>query len=118
LVAEAQEFATTDLAAHRGVRNGLFVALLALCPIPLKNFAALEIGKTFKDIHGKWWIALPGDITKSGHPDERPVPAWLSRYIEVYLSQARPVLLGSRPPTTLFGCPPRPVAHDNKKSRA
>jgi len=82
-----------------GVRNGLFVALLALCPIRLKNFAALEIGKTFKDIHGKWWIALPGDITKSGRPDERPVPAWLSRYIEVYLSQARPVLLGSRPPT-------------------
>jgi hypothetical protein len=24
---------------------------------------------------------------------------WLNRYIEVYLSQARPVLLGSRPPT-------------------
>src|SRR5215831_12076222 len=99
LVAEAQEFATTDLACSRGVRNGLMIALLALCPIRLKNFAALEIGHTFKEVHGRWWIALPGDITKSGRPDERPVPAWLNPYIDVYLNQSRPLLLGSRPPT-------------------
>jgi integrase len=99
LVAEAQGFATTALAGARGVRNGLMIALLALCPIRLKNFGALEIGQTFKDIHGRWWIALPGHMTKSGRPDERPVPAWLNRYIDVYLNQSRPVLLGSRPPT-------------------
>jgi integrase len=99
LVAEAQEFATTDLARARGVRNGLLVALLALCPIRLKNFAGLEIGETFKEVHGRWWIALPGNMTKSGRPDERPVPAWLNRYIEAYLNQSRPVLIGSRPPT-------------------
>ena len=28
------------------VRNGLMVALLALCPIRLKNFAALEMGRS------------------------------------------------------------------------
>jgi integrase len=99
LLAEALEFATTDLAQARGVRNGLMIALLALCPIRLKNFAALEIGHTFKEVHGRWWIALPGNMTKSGRPDERPVPAWLNRYIDVYLNQSRPVLLGSRPPT-------------------
>jgi integrase len=99
LVAEAQEFATTDLARARRVRNGLMIALLALCPIRLKNFAALEIGQTFKEVHGRWWIALPGHMTKSGRPDERPVPARLNRYIDVYLNQSRPVLLGSRPPT-------------------
>jgi integrase len=99
LVAEAQEFATTDLARARGVRNGLMVALLALCPIRLKNFAALEIGQTFKDIHGSWWIALPGNMTKTGRPDERPVPAWLNRDIDVCLNQSRSVLLGSRPLT-------------------
>jgi integrase len=98
LVAEAQEFATTDLARAQGVRNGLMVALLALCPIRLKNFAALEIGQTFKDIHGRWWITLPGNMTKSCRPDERLVPTWLNRYIDVYLNQSRPVLLGSRPP--------------------
>jgi integrase len=99
LVAEAQEFATTDLARARGVRNGLMIALLALCPIRLKNFAVLEIGHTFKEVHGRWWIALPSIATKSHRPDERPVPASLNRCIEVYLNKSRPVLLGSRPPT-------------------
>jgi integrase len=99
LMAEAQEFATTDLARARGVRNGFMIVLLALCPIRLKNFADLEIGRTFKEVHGSWWIALPGITTKSRRPDERRVPAWLNRYIDVYLTQARPVLVGSRPPT-------------------
>ena len=75
------------------------IALLALCPIRLKNFAALEIGQTFKEVHQRWWIALPGISTKSHRPDERPVPELLNRYIDVYLGQSRPVLLGSRPPT-------------------
>jgi integrase len=99
LLAEAQEFANNDLARARGVRNGLIIALLALCPIRLKNFAALEIGQTFKEVHGRWWIALPSITTKSHRPEERCVPALLNRYIDEYLNQSRPVLLGSRPPT-------------------
>src|SRR6266481_5684028 len=63
LVAEAQEFADNDLARARGVRNGVMIALLALCPIRLKNFASLEIGHTFKEVHGRWWIAFPGTRT-------------------------------------------------------
>jgi hypothetical protein len=56
------------------------------CVPVLKNFAALEIGRTFKDIHGRWWITLPGNMTKSRRPDERLVPTWLNRYIDVYLN--------------------------------
>ena len=37
----------TELARACQVRNGLMVALLALCPIRRKNFAALEIGRSF-----------------------------------------------------------------------
>jgi integrase len=99
LVAEAEAFGHNDLARARGMRNGVMLALLAFCPIRLKNFAALGIGQTFKEIHGRWWIVLPGISTKSRRPDERPVPAQLNRCIDVYLSQSRPVLLGSRPPT-------------------
>ena len=99
LVAEAEKFARDDLARARGVRNGLMIALLALCPIRLKNFAALEIGETFKEVQGRWWIVLPGDMTKSGRPDERPVSAWLNRCIDIYLNQSRPILLGSEPRT-------------------
>ena len=99
LVAEAERFAKLDLARARGIRNGIMIALLALCPIRPKNFATLEIGQTFKDVQGRWWITLPGNMTKTGRPDERPVPVWLKRYMDVYLNQWRPVLLGSRPLT-------------------
>jgi hypothetical protein len=94
LIAEAQEFANNDLARARGVRNGLMIALLALCPIRLKNFAALEIGHTFKQVHGRWWILLPSESTKTRRPDERCVPELLNPAIEAYLTQSRPVLLG------------------------
>jgi integrase len=99
LVAEAQGFANSGLTRAQGVRNGLMIALLALCPIRIKNFAALEIGRTFKEVHGGWWIALPGVSTKSHRPDERPVPELLNRHIDVYLNQSRHVLLRSRPST-------------------
>ena len=37
-------------------RNGLMIALLATCPIRLKNFCALELDRTFVSIKGTWWI--------------------------------------------------------------
>jgi hypothetical protein len=97
LVTEAQEFAKNELARARGVRNGLMIALLAHRPIRPKNFAALEIGQTFKEVHGRWWITLPGTSTRSCRADERPVPAVLQQCIHLYLSESRPILLGSRP---------------------
>jgi integrase len=99
LVAEAQRFAKDELSRARGVRNGLMIALLGLCPIRLKNFAALEIGHTFKEVHGRWWIALPSVSTKSRRPDERRVPELLNHSIDLYLNESRPVLLRSRSTT-------------------
>ena len=95
LVSEAQQFAKNDLARARGVRNGVMIALLALCPIRLKNFADLEIGHTFKEVQASWWIALPSVSTKSRRPDERRVPELLNNPMGVYLDQSRPVLLRS-----------------------
>jgi integrase len=105
LVAEAQEFAKDDLSRARGVRNGLMIALLALCPIRLKNFAALEIGHTFREVQGRWWIALPSVSTKSRRPDERCVPELLNPHIDIYLRQSRPVLLRSRSTNALWISP-------------
>src|ERR1700678_1807282 len=50
LIAEAEAYARTDLACARAVRNGLMVALLALNPMRLKTFAALEIGSSFVEM--------------------------------------------------------------------
>jgi len=99
LVAEAQTFTKNDLARARAIRNGLMIALLALCPIRLKNFATLEIGRTFKGVHGSWWVVLPSIITKSRRLDERRVPKWLNPAIALYLNESRPVLIGSKPQT-------------------
>jgi integrase len=74
------------------VRNGLMVALLELCPIRLRNFAALEMRSTFVRIEGAWWIVLSD--TKSRRPDHRPVPSFLDGFIERYLDVYRPILLG------------------------
>jgi len=71
------------------------IALLALSPIRLKNFATLEIGHTLKEVHGSWWVVLPSISTKSRRPDERRVPKWLNSAIALYLNESRPVLLGS-----------------------
>jgi site-specific recombinase XerD len=73
-------------------RNGLMIALLARCPIRLKNFAALEIGRSFVNVDGTWWIVLTAAETKEKRPDERPVPEELAEYIQRYLSVHRPIL--------------------------
>jgi len=97
LIMEAKELTRADFKRARGIRNGLMLALLALCPMRRKNFATLEIGKTFKQVRGRWWITLPGGSTKMKKPEERPVAEWINPYIELYLNETRPILLdGSR----------------------
>jgi integrase len=80
------------LGRARQFRDGLMVALLAFHPIRLKNFAALEIGRTFKKFKDSWWIVLPASETKENRPDERPVDTCLTPWIDRYLSIHRPVL--------------------------
>jgi integrase len=90
----------TKLARATQVRNGLMVALLALCPIRRKNFAALQLGRSFVNIHGLWWIVLSSSETKERRADERPVDELLNPLIDRYLGQDRPVLArsGNPPP--------------------
>jgi integrase len=79
------------------------VALLALCPIRRKNFAALEIGRTFVKIKDEWWIVLSAWETKEKRADERPVDELLTPVIDRYLYQYRPVLARSdNPPSPLW----------------
>ena len=90
----------TKLARAHQVRNGLLVALLAFCPIRLKNFAALEIGRSFVKLHGTWWIVLSASETKEKRADERPVNELLTPIIDRYLDQHRPVLARSNKAAT------------------
>jgi site-specific recombinase XerD len=70
------------------------LAILAANPIRRKNFATLELGKTFRKVEGKWWICITAGATKTKQrPEERPVATWLNPYIEIYLNEGRSVLL-------------------------
>lgn len=61
-------------------------------PIRLKNFAALEIGRSLVEIKGSWWIVLPASETKEGRPDERRVDDLLQHPLDRYLKKYRPFL--------------------------
>jgi hypothetical protein len=69
------------------------IALLALCPIRLRNFAELCIGRQIRRIDETWWIILEAAETKSGRPDERPVPEILTAYIDRWLERWHPLFL-------------------------
>ena len=88
----------TKLTRACQVRDGLMVALLALCPIRRKNFAALEIGRTFTKIKGQWWVVLTASETKEKRADERPIDELLTPAIDCYLGQHRQVLARSVQP--------------------
>jgi len=83
-----------DFKRARAIRNGLILALWTLCPSRRKNFATLEIGKTFRRVKAKWWITIAEKETKTRQrPEERPVAEWMNPYVELYLNEARPILL-------------------------
>ena len=96
LMAEAEITKRPKLSRARMFRNGLMVALLAYCPIRLKNFAALEIGRSFVNVDGTWWIVLTAAETKEKRADERPAPQELTASIERYLEISRPILAGGK----------------------
>ncbi|MFO1039755.1 MAG: hypothetical protein U1E45_23175 [Geminicoccaceae bacterium] len=77
-------------------RDGLMIALLAMAPLRLKNFTALELGRTLIRRGSLWWITIPGGETKTGRPYERPFPERLLAPLSYYLDQVRPILLDSR----------------------
>lgn len=73
-------------------RNGLMQALLALCPIRIKNFAALELNTSLQNVGETWWIVLEPKDTKSRQADERPVPDMLAEAVNRYVEHHRIVL--------------------------
>jgi site-specific recombinase XerD len=102
LMAEAMRHRSALFRA-RQFRNGLMIALLALHPFRLKNFAVLDIGRTFRKVKDAWWIVLPASETKEKRADERPVVPYLTRWIERYLHTHRPILARvSDGPTALW----------------
>jgi integrase len=92
LIQEAEMFGKTPMARAKGTRNGLIIALLALHPIRVKNFAALRIADTFVNINGQWWIHIRSNCTKSKRVDERQLPKFVTDAVNRYVNTHHPVL--------------------------
>ena len=72
LEADIQVFGSPQRRALQA-RNGLMVAMLALCPIRRRNYAALELNGSLLRQDHSWWVVL--ERTKSRRRDERPLPS-------------------------------------------
>jgi site-specific recombinase XerD len=95
LVAEAEKYAKSAFERAQGIRNGLMIVILALSQIRLKNFVALEIGSTFKEVKGSWWISVPAGSTKNKRWIEKRIPNVFNHAIGLYLKEVRPILVKS-----------------------
>ncbi len=94
LIEEAENSHTMARQAQASqVRNGLMLAMLGFHPIRRKNFAALEIGRSFVKIRGQWWIVLSAAETKEKRADERCVDKLLVPFIDRYVDRYRPMLI-------------------------
>jgi integrase len=84
--------------ARRAVRfrDGLMISLLIARLLRLRSFTSLEIGRHIVPIDDGYQILLAPEDTKNGRPYEAPVPEWLGPYMDIYLEQMRPILLGDR----------------------
>lgn len=92
-MAEAEgSTALSVLGKARRFRDGLMVAMLAIHPIRLKNFASFEIGRNLVSINGAWWITLSSAETKENRPDERRIDETIAPALGKYLSKYRPAL--------------------------
>ena len=98
LIAEAEKHAKSRFDRARGIRNGLMIVILALTQIRLKNFVALEIGSSFKEVDGSWWVSVPAGSTKNRRWIEKRIPKAFNHAIELYLKEARPIFMKSPGP--------------------
>jgi hypothetical protein len=93
LIAEAESApGLTLLRRARMVRNGVMILIMACCQTRLKNFAALELGRSFVKADGVWWVILGAEETKEKRPDEPPTWDYLASSIDLYVETYRPIL--------------------------
>lgn len=94
LMAEAEAAGPTNRRAVTKYRAGFQIALLALRPLRLRNFAQLEFGpnKSLSLRGDAYWIRIPGSQTKVGKEIDVGFPEKLVPHFERYWSVWRPRL--------------------------
>ena len=73
-------------------RDGLMIALLALCPIRLENLASIVIGRHLTFQEGRPRLSFQADEMKGKRPLEFDLPETLHDAIDRYLGSIHPTL--------------------------
>ncbi|SLN75014.1 site-specific tyrosine recombinase XerC [Roseivivax jejudonensis] len=76
-----------------GMRDGAMIALLALMPMRRRTLASLSLGESVFIGERQITLAVPGALTKTGHPWEADVPSQVDPILRHYLDEARPLLV-------------------------
>lgn len=71
-------------------RDAMMLALLALRPLRVRNFAFLELGRHLRRTEGGWSIEIPAVETKTSEPLGFSFPCVLIACFEHYLTSWRP----------------------------
>ena len=75
-------------------RDGLMLALLAMRPFRLTNFAGIRLDQHLQRVGSGWTICFAAEETKTRVPLELPFPEELVAHLERYLGHWRRILLG------------------------
>ncbi len=74
-------------------RDGLIVAMLAVAPMRIANYAALRIGPELRQEGNQWRVYLDADTTKTRRADVWPIGGQVAHYLEHYVAVVRAALL-------------------------
>lgn len=93
LAGRQADAANSEAEAALRRRDGTMVAVLALLPMRIRAFTALEIGASVLVTTSPIDIVLSADMTKNGVPWETPLPDVLEPLLRRYLDDVRPYFL-------------------------
>ncbi|MCG8014622.1 MAG: tyrosine-type recombinase/integrase [Candidatus Thiodiazotropha sp. 'RUGA'] len=75
-------------------RDGLVIALLATRPLRRRTLSLIRLGQHLQHHNGTWYLLFTAEETKQRRPLEFALPSLLEPYLQTYLSEVRPRLLG------------------------
>jgi integrase len=72
-------------------RDTLIVAILATCPIRLRNLAMMRLGDHLYQLGPEWRLRFDGGETKTGQPIHLVIPIEIAPFLAIFLEKVRPV---------------------------
>jgi integrase/recombinase XerD len=90
-------------------RDGLLIALLIEAPVRRGALSRLRIDEHVEKHAARWWVIVPGKLTKTGVPQDFQLSPRLSAYMDTYLEKIRPAFPGASSHSGLWPYLGRPM---------